>query len=123
MDLSRMIFGRAGEEEAERELKRLGYRVMEKNYRCRFGEIDLIARDGNTLVFVEVKTRANSNFGTPQCGVDFKKQRHITMASSCYMTEKGIDDIDVRFDVVSVSKRDGRLSAEVIKDAFEATEL
>ncbi|MBI5491450.1 MAG: YraN family protein [Deltaproteobacteria bacterium] len=123
MDLSRIIFGRAGEEEAERELKKRGYRVIEKNYRCRFGEIDLVARDGKTLVFVEVKTRANANFGTPQCGVNLKKQRHITMASSCYMAEKGIDDIDVRFDVVSVFKTGDRLSAEVIKDAFEAIEL
>ncbi len=121
--ISRMITGHAGEEEAEKVLKKNGYRIIERNYRCRFGEIDIIARDGKTLVFVEVKTRGNSNFGTPQCGVDLKKQRHIIVASSCYMAEKGIADTDVRFDVVSVLKSGETLSAELIKDAFEAREL
>lgn len=112
--------GRLGEEEAARLLKKHGYRVVEKNYRCRYGEIDIIAKDGETLAFVEVKTRGSDLFGTPKCGVDAKKQRHMISASSVYLNEKGLDDADVRFDVVSIMIKDGKYITELIKDAFGA---
>ncbi|MBI5643895.1 MAG: YraN family protein [Deltaproteobacteria bacterium] len=120
--LDKVIKGRKGEEEAAVLLKKKGYKIIEKNYRCRFGEIDIIAKDGGTLVFVEVKARTSDRFGTPKCGVDFRKQRHMTLASSCYIVERGIGDLDVRFDVVSIELKNGG-SSEIIKDAFEAVEF
>lgn len=120
--LMRLIRGRQGEERAEALLKKRGYRIIERNYRSRYGEIDLVAMDGETIVFVEVKTRTSDAFGSPKCGVDSRKQRHMTLASNAYLIERGISDAYLRFDVVSLEVKNGVWSAEVIKDAFEAME-
>ncbi|MBI1911544.1 MAG: YraN family protein [Deltaproteobacteria bacterium] len=122
MSFYKIAFGKKGEEEAERILKKQGYKIIEKNYRCRFGEIDIIAKDGDTIAFVEVKTRVNDRFGSPKSSVDYRKQKHITNASAYYLNEKGLDDSSVRFDVVSLELGGDRFSFELIKDAFEAQE-
>lgn len=114
--------GREGEREAERALKRNGYVILDRNFRCRQGEIDIIAREGETLIFVEVKTRGSDSFGTPKCSVDSRKQRRIILAAQAYMNLKGITDCDVRFDVVSIEIKGGRLNTEVLKGAFDAVE-
>ncbi len=97
-------------------LKTQGYEILEKNYRCRIGEIDLIAKEGETLVFVEVKYRRNDKMGDPKEAVDQKKQKKISMTASYYlMRECGRMDIPCRFDVAAVLGE----QIEVVKNAFE----
>lgn len=122
MSFFKIAFGKRGEIEAARVLKKNGYKIIEKNYRCRFGEIDIIAKDGETIVFVEVKTRGSENYGRPEASVDARKQKHMIAASMTYLSEKGITDNLARFDVVSVSSEGNNFRSEIIKDAFEAEE-
>lgn len=97
-------------------LKTQGYEILEKNYRCRIGEIDLIAKEGETLVFVEVKYRRDDKMGNPKEAVDQKKQKKISMTASYYlMRECGRMDIPCRFDVAAVLGE----QIEVVKNAFE----
>ena len=97
-------------------LQTQGYEILEKNYRCRIGEIDLIAKEGETLVFVEVKYRRNDKMGDPKEAVDQKKQKKISMTASYYlMRECGRMDIPCRFDVAAVLGD----QIEVVKNAFE----
>lgn len=97
-------------------LKTQGYEILEKNYRCRIGEIDLIAKEGETLVFVEVKYRRDDKMGNPKEAVDRKKQKKISMTTSYYlMRECGRMDIPCRFDVAAVLGE----QIEVVKNAFE----
>jgi putative endonuclease len=111
--------GKAGEEAAVQYLLQRGYRILERNFRCRFGEIDLIARDGRTLAFIEVKTRRSQSFGPAASAVTFEKQRHLIKASQIYMAQKGkVDDL-CRFDVVTIDMHAHGLSIELIKDAFQ----
>jgi len=111
--------GKTGEKEALKFLKKSGYRILEKNFRTRFGEIDLIAKDNNTVVFVEVKTRTGDGFGLPKDAVTLRKKRHILMVSKEYLASKDIlpNDVSVRFDVIGV-KLNGKVRLEHIKDAF-----
>ncbi|MBE7414952.1 MAG: YraN family protein [Deltaproteobacteria bacterium] len=120
--MKRKAFGNAGEDEAVRFLEKNGYRIIERNFHCRYGEIDIIARDGSAIVFVEVKTRGGDAFGPAAASVDEKKQRKMTIASQLYLEKAGASDPEVRFDVVCIEKRDGRLEIELIKDAFEVAE-
>lgn len=104
------------EEKAARYLEAQGYRIVERNYRCKLGEIDLIARDGTYLVFVEVKYRTDAHSGYGFDSVDVRKQRRITRAASWYLYEKQIrEGQPCRFDVVSF------LGDEVtlLRDAFQ----
>ena len=97
-------------------LKTQGYEILEKNYRCRIGEIDLIAKEGETLVFVEVKYRRDDKMGNPKESVNRKKQKKISMTASYYlMRECGRMDIPCRFDVAAVLGE----QIEVVKNAFE----
>jgi putative endonuclease len=112
--------GKEGEELALKFLKKNGYRIVERNYRCRYGEIDIIARDGAVLVFVEVKARASGAFGLPAESVDARKQRHIINASTEYLAKNGLTDTPARFDVVSIEMGGGDASMELIRNAFDA---
>ena len=94
--------GQRGEKQAVTFLKSKGYRILAKNYRNRFGEIDIIAQDGENLVFVEVKTRTNDNFGTPEEAVNTNKLKKIMMVASNFMQEQGLEDVQPRFEVVSI---------------------
>jgi len=115
--------GRRGERCAVRALRRRGYRVVARNYRTRLGEIDVVARDGGTLVFVEVKTRRSTDAIAPEDSVGDRKQRHIHRVAQQYMRERDLpDDTDCRVDVVSVTMPDrwwARPRVEVFRDAFE----
>jgi putative endonuclease len=112
--------GRVGEEAAIQYLQAHGYRILERNYRCRFGEIDLIARDGAVLVFVEVKTRRSRAFGSPATAVTLQKQRHIVKASQVYLAHRGDGREVCRFDVVAIELDGHRPRIEIIKNAFQA---
>ena len=113
--------GKAGEEAALEYLLQQGYHVLERNYRCRFGEIDLIARDGNTLAFIEVKTRRSQRFGPAAAAITHEKQRHLVKASQTYLTQRRQVDALCRFDVVTIDLEAHTLRIELIKDAFQAT--
>ncbi|MBI5810534.1 MAG: YraN family protein [Deltaproteobacteria bacterium] len=120
MSAGAVLKGSLGEDAAVKELKRLGYRILERNYRCRTGEIDIIALDKDTVVFVEVKTRGSDSFGDGKSSVDVRKQRKIVSASMQYLSSKALSGAEARFDVVDISMKDGRLDIEVIRDAFLA---
>lgn len=111
--------GMRGEEIALEFLKKRRFRVLETNYRCRCGEIDIIARDGSELVFVEVKTRRTSSYGPPQLSVTPFKQRQISKAALTWLTKNGLMEKNARFDVIGVLLRDNGPLVEHIKNAFD----
>jgi len=94
--------GPRGEALAWNFLRKRGYTLLEKNYRTRFGEIDVIARKQGALVFVEVKTRRNASFGFPEEAVDRRKQAKMIQCAQAYLQAKGLEDRPARFDVLSV---------------------
>ncbi len=112
--------GRAGEDVAAAFLLARGYRIIVRNYRRRFGEIDIIAEDGAVLVFVEVKSRKTSSFGSPFEAVDRRKQRQISRVALDYITRHKEENRPARFDVVAVELKEGiPPRVDMIKDAFE----
>ncbi|MFA5363461.1 MAG: YraN family protein [Candidatus Omnitrophota bacterium] len=111
--------GRQGEEAARDFLKKNGYRILQSNYRTRSGEIDIIARDKDTLCFVEVKTRNSQAFGSPCEAVMESKQRTISFVAAYYLKEHNLLDTKARFDIVSVVRESGQARCELIKNAFE----
>jgi len=115
----RLIVGRTGEDAAVQYLLQRGYCILERNYRCRFGEIDLVARDGDTLTFIEVKTRRSRTFGPAAAAVTHTKQRHLIKASQMYMVQHGKRDDLCRFDVVTIDMDGQESRIELIKDAFQ----
>jgi putative endonuclease len=94
--------GRQGEELAVDHLRRHRYRILERNYRCRCGELDIIARLGNTLVFVEVKTRRSDVYGPPALSVTPFKQRQISRAAQTWLAVNHLTEAAARFDVVAI---------------------
>jgi len=111
--------GKSGESIAVRHLKNLGYRILEKNYRSPHGEIDIVARQGDTVVFVEVKTRRSSRFGNPKTAVTSTKQRRISMTALHYLKSKNKLQSRARFDVLTVDLSQGANQIELIENAFE----
>lgn len=114
--------GDAGERTAERYLKKQKYHILERNYRTRFGEIDLIAEKGEYLVFVEVKYRKNDASGQPAEYVTHTKRQRLIRAAKQYMKEHSTDQ-PVRFDVVSVLGELKSPKVELIQNAFSATDV
>ncbi len=120
MTKERKSFGKVGEELTAKYLKKRNYKIIERNYRCPLGEIDIIALDGKALVFVEVKTRGSTNFGPPQLAVGWRKQRQISKVALDFIKRKKISQMDMRFDVVSVQLcPTGEFRVELIRNAFE----
>lgn len=118
MTEQRQSLGRWGEDQAARFLRRAGMKVVARNLRTPVGEIDIIARQGKTLVFVEVKTRRGAGYGAPQEAVGSAKQRQILRAASWYLNEQGRQDLQPRFDVLAVRVADDQARIEHIADAF-----
>jgi len=115
----RAALGAKGERMAVRRLRREGYRMLARNFRAAGAEIDAIAMDGDTLVFVEVKTRTTCATGRPEEAVHALKQNHIRRAAAVYARAHAMEQRPIRFDVVAVSRADGgRWRLEIIKDAF-----
>ena len=113
--------GIRGEDLAVKYLKKKGYKVIERNYRCQWGEIDLVARHKGTLIFVEIKSRSSSDFGLPQDAVDRFKQEKLIQVARAYMAEHHLQEtIPARFDVVAVYLTPSGPEMELIKDAFQA---
>lgn len=113
--------GAQGEDVAVQALRRAGYRILDRNVRLFRYEIDIIARDKDMLVFVEVKTRRSGDEVAPEANVSPVKQRHIAQAAAMYLDREGLTDSWSRFDVVSVVlPEDGPASIEIFRDAFRA---
>lgn len=111
--------GSEGEDLAVRFLQKKGYRIVARNYRTPVGEIDIIARDGDTIVFIEVKTRTDISFGYPFEAVNKRKRQKLKNLALLYLKRQGKES-PVRFDVLSISCVDnGKKDIEHIKDAFE----
>jgi putative endonuclease len=119
MKTKRQKFGEQGEALAIRRLKKVGYKIIETNYRTRLGEIDIIAKDKDTLVFVEVKTRASVHFGSPKLAVTPKKQKKISMVALYYLKTTDQSSAKARFDVVTVISNRDKPQIEIIKNAFD----
>lgn len=110
-------FGNAGEDAACAYLEKRGYSILARNFRRRCGEIDIIAQKRDTIAFVEVKRRSGLKFGQPAEAVTAQKQRHILQTAMLYIQENGLEDADIRFDIIEI------LPARVhhIQNAFDAT--
>jgi len=115
----RIALGKFGEDLARERLKDCGYRILTTNYRCPLGEIDVIARDGDVLVFVEIKTRKNKSLDRVKETVNSRKQRQISKVALAYMKSNNLWGSKARFDVVAVGLLDGKKEIEIIKNAFE----
>ncbi len=112
--------GAAGEELATDYLVKQGYVILERNFRCKGGEVDIVARDGATLVFVEVKTRRSMAFGVPQLAVTHFKQRQIARAAQVWLAKHRSQGSAARFDVLTVMLRNGLPpQIEQIPNAFD----
>jgi putative endonuclease len=113
--------GKTGEDLACDELRRRGYAILDRRYRTRSGELDIVARDGGVLVFVEVKTRASSRYGAPSDALTPAKCRQVAAMAADYLVRRRPRAHGCRFDVVAVTFDDtGRPAIEVIPNAFEA---
>ena len=108
-----------GEDLAHRFLKKNGYRIIQRNYVCKMGEVDIIARDKDTLVFVEVKTRTSAAYGPPELAVTVAKQRQLSKAALNFLAAKKLEDAKARFDVVAILMEAAGPKIELIKDAFD----
>jgi len=111
--------GKKGEEVALRFLKRNGYRILQRNYVCKMGEVDIIARERDTLAFIEVKTRTSTTFGPPQLAVNASKQMQLSKAALYFLKEKKLEEMKARFDVVAILLGPKGEEIELIKDAFD----
>jgi putative endonuclease len=111
--------GSKGEDLAIKFLKKQGYTILKRNYKTPLGEVDIIAREGNTLVFIEVKTRTDLSFGYPFESVNERKKHKLKNLALLYMKQQG-KEVSVRFDVLSIFYTDkGREQIEHLRDAFE----
>ena len=115
---SRKETGNRGEQLAMKYLLRLGFEIVELNYRFGHGEIDIVARDGETLVFCEVKTRYNDEFGPPEFALTPRKQQQIRKVAHGYLYEHSIENQECRFDVVTVRMQVTPPDVRYIRDAF-----
>ena len=120
MTQERLKLGRRGEDAAVEFLQEQGYKILEQNFKSMFGEIDIIAEDKETLCFVEVKTRASGELGSPFEAVSRMKQRKLSKVALSYLKAKDLFERSARFDVVAISKdENGETIIELLKDAFE----
>jgi putative endonuclease len=107
--------GQIGEDKATKYLRKQGYKILRRNYRCPYGEIDIIAQDKDTIVFIEVKTRSNISYISPLLSITLHKQKQISKVALYYLIEEKIEHLPCRFDVISIVGED----IEIIKGAFE----
>jgi putative endonuclease len=120
MSRDRISLGKAGEDLACRELERRGYAILARRYRVRRGELDIVARDGATLVFVEVKAREGRAFGDAADAVTGLKRKRIVELALDYLVRHRLTGCPCRFDVVSIHFDAGAPSIEVFPNAFDA---
>ncbi|MBC8458323.1 MAG: YraN family protein [Deltaproteobacteria bacterium] len=119
MTSKRLELGKFGEVLALKKIKLLGYKNIIRNYRCPLGEVDLIAKDGDTLAFIEIKTRKGKSIGYAKEAVNARKRRQLSKVALAYMKSNDCWGAKARFDVVAISIEKDKPQIEVIKNAFE----
>ncbi len=119
MTKKRLELGQVGELLAFKKIKHLGYKNIVRNYRCPLGEVDLIAKDGDTLAFIEIKTRKGKSIGYAKEAVNAKKRRQLSKVALAYMKSNDCWEAKARFDVIAISMVGEKPQIEVIKNAFE----
>jgi putative endonuclease len=115
---NRRIQGKAGEDLAARFLESNGFNILERNYHFERGEIDLVAEEGDELVFIEVKARNSTLFGAPEEAVTEEKQEQVRTVADGYLFEHDIDNRPCRFDVVAIEFKNGKPEIRHIRDSF-----
>jgi putative endonuclease len=115
--MSNQSFGKLGEEEAAKFLKGLGYKILARNFRTRWGEIDIVAKDGACLVFAEVKTRTSDRFGAPEEAVTRTKQEHLIKAAQIYLSQTKQANALWRIDVLALLKQNDGFAVRHLKNA------
>jgi putative endonuclease len=113
-DVTTIEIGASGEDRAADALHRRGYRIIERNYRCKMGELDIIAREGPTLVFVEVRSRRSGEFGSALDAVGWRKQNKVSRVAAYYIAVRRPRFDTARFDVVAITGDE----IVVVKDAW-----
>jgi putative endonuclease len=120
-DDSRQARGKAAEQAAARFLAAKGLHMLTRNYRCRLGELDMVMRDGNSLVFVEVRYRRRSDFGSAVDSVDARKRGRLVAAARHYLAQQRLpEDTPCRFDVIAISPAADNDGVEWVRNAFDA---
>ena len=119
MTKQRQDLGALGEDLALKEITRLGYKCIARNYRCPLGEIDLIAKERDSLVFIEIKTRKGRSTGYAKEAITPRKRRQLSKVALAYMKSNNCSDAKSRFDVVAISLTRGKEEIEVIRNAFD----
>jgi putative endonuclease len=119
----RQSLGRRGEDLACAELEKRGYVIVDRRFRTRCGELDIVARDGGVLVFVEVRARSGSMFGTPFESVTWKKRQRLSQMAASYLFVRRLAGVACRFDVVAVVERQGMQTIELLRGAFDMESL
>lgn len=119
MEDGRKEIGKRGEDAAAHFIRKRGYRIVERNFTCTLGEMDIIALDGKTLCFIEVKTLSGKAYGPPEIAVTARKQRQLSKVALTYLSQNNLHDTKARFDVVAVTLSPDHEKVELIKDAFE----
>ena len=119
----RQSLGKRGEDLACAELEKRGYVIVDRRFRTRCGELDIVARDGGVLVFVEVKARSGSNFGTPFESITWKKRQRLSQMAASYLFVRRLAGVACRFDVVAVVERQGTQTIELVRSAFDMESL
>ncbi len=119
MTRERIKTGRQGEDVAAGYLVQAGYEILARNWRCPLGELDIVAREGDTLVFVEVRSRRTAGFGAPEESVGFVKQQKLSRLAAYYLNRHGLSNIPARFDVAAVKILPSGPQVELFRDAFD----
>jgi putative endonuclease len=115
----RQAFGKRGEDLACEELQRRGYSIVDRRFRTRCGELDIVAKEGDVIVFVEVKARSGCGFGSPVESLTWQKRRRLSAMAESYLFLKRLSGVACRFDVVSILESRGSRTVELIRGAFE----
>jgi len=118
-DKTKITTGKEGEKIAADFLKKNGYRIIDKNFRSPLGEIDIVAREKDAIVFVEVKTRKSSELGYPEQAVGIRKQKKMSQLALWYLQKKKIIDTSARFDVVAITMHSSGDEIKLFKNAFD----
>ncbi len=117
--MDKAFVGKKGEDLAAEFLKAAGYDILIRNYRCVFGEIDIIAEESACLVFVEVKARASSRYGSPKAAITERKKKQISRTALEFINRKKLSGQRARFDVVAIQFVDGKAQFELVRNAFD----
>lgn len=113
MTAPRIRLGKWGEGVAGRFLQEKGYRLLDTNYRCRWGEVDIVAREGDQLVFVEVRTRRSVQYGTPEESVTAAKARRLVATAQDYLRQRGQEGVEWRIDLIAINLDGDRRVQEI----------